>query len=917
MSGFGGAVKLTGESEYRRALSQITQNLREVSSEMKVVSSAFDKNDNSVQALTAKQTVLNEKLTQQVAKLNTLKAEYAAMASQMSSQTAKHNELVQTYQNESKKLEEIGKTLGTTSKEYKEQEAKVAKLREEVVQSTAAQDANEKSMSKLRVEMNNAQADINKTTREIDSLGEELKESKENAESAGSGLAILEGTLANLASQAITSVINGLKEMGRQVINLGKQAYGLYGEYEQLKGGVETLFGDSSEQLMQYAANAYKTAGLSANDYMEQATSFSATLLQGLEGDTAKAAEYANMAIIDMSDNANKMGTSMQSIQNAYQGFAKDNYTMLDNLKLGYGGTASEMARLINDSGVLGENIKVTAKDVKDVPFDKVIEAIHKTQQEIGITGTTTLEAEKTLTGSMSSMKASWENLLVAIADENQDIKPLIDTLVEQMIIAGKNSIPRIKEIVKGMGEAISAIWNEVIPELANQIPELKPFVDALNWVRDNSEEIIAGLTGVLTAIVAFKAVSFITTLVQGVMALFGALQSGIGIVQALNLAFNANPIGLIVAAIAGLVAAFVTLWNTSDEFRNFWIGVWDAVSMKFTEVMTMLSVFFTETIPAVFASVAETIGGWKDTIVLFFEELPVKIGAVVDSVVVWLQKLPYNLGVIIGQMIGQVVKWGTDTWDYLKVKVPEMINAVVKWFSELPSKIWTWLSNAYNNVVTWGSNTAQKAVETGRNFINNVITWIQQLPSRLWSFLSNAISKAGQFAADLGNKALQAGRNMFNNIINAISSLPSRVMSIGSDIVSGIWNGIVSMGGWIRNQVASFARGILDGMKSALGINSPSKVFADEVGVNSALGIGEGFVDTMANVTKDMQNAIPTHFDVKSTLGVSKNGGDAFGGYSMMVDAFTEALSRVKIELDGDVAGNFVDKTVTRLIYT
>ena len=171
-------------------------------------------------------------------------------------------------------------------------------------------------------------------------------------------------------------------------------------ESVELVGGVETLFGESSDAVLEYANEAYKTAGISANQYMEQVTGFSATLLQGLEGDTARAAEVADIAVKDMADNANKMGTSLSSIQNAYQGFAKDNYTMLDNLKLGYGGTASEMARLLNDSGVLGDSIEVTAQTVKDVPFDKVIEGIHVIQQNIGITGTTTKEAMETISGS-------------------------------------------------------------------------------------------------------------------------------------------------------------------------------------------------------------------------------------------------------------------------------------------------------------------------------------------------------------------------------------------------------------------------------------------------------------------------------------------------------------------------------------
>ena len=197
----------------------------------------------------------------------------------------------------------------------------------------------------------------------------------------------LSGKLSSFFSGAGQKVADGVKKMATVfaaglgvaatgLVALGKQSVEAYAEYEQLVGGVETLFGTSSDKVKAYADNAYKTAGLSANEYMSTVTSFSASLLQGLGGDTAKASEIANQAVIDMSDNANKMGTDMQMIQDAYQGFAKDNFDMLDNLKLGYGGTASEMARLINETGVMGTAFQATAENVKDVPFDKMIEAL-------------------------------------------------------------------------------------------------------------------------------------------------------------------------------------------------------------------------------------------------------------------------------------------------------------------------------------------------------------------------------------------------------------------------------------------------------------------------------------------------------------------------------------------------------------
>lgn len=223
--------------------------------------------------------------------------------------------------------------------------------------------------------------------KKADGAGDSVEDAGQAAKNADSGFTTWKATLANLASTAITKVISGCTQLAEKMADVTKSAVGHYAEYEQLVGGVETLFKDSSGKLIDYAEKAYKTAGMSSNQYMNTATSFAASLIQGLGGDTAKAVELTNLAITDMSDNANKMGTDIGSIQDAYQGFAKQNYTMLDNLKLGYGGTQSEMIRLINDSGVLGEKIE----SLDNVTFDQMIEAIHKIQDNLCITGTTAL----------------------------------------------------------------------------------------------------------------------------------------------------------------------------------------------------------------------------------------------------------------------------------------------------------------------------------------------------------------------------------------------------------------------------------------------------------------------------------------------------------------------------------------------
>lgn len=294
-----------------------------------------------------------------------------------------------------------------------------------------------------------------------------------------------------------------------------KSSASAYADYEQNIGGVETLFKDNADTIVKYASEAYKTAGISANDYMQNVTSFSASLLQGLGGDTAQAAKIANEAMVDMSDNANKMGTDISSIQNAYQGFAKQNYTMLDNLKLGYGGTQSEMARLINDSGVLGDSIKVDEKTVNSVSFDKMIEAIHKVQTDLDITGTTSKEAATTVSGSLGSVKAAWANLMAGMGDKNADLKNLIKEMVNTVKTFAKNIMPVIKQALSGVTTLISELAPDIAAELPQLVSDLLPqlieagtqiFQALVKGISDNigtiTQAAITAITTIATALI-------------------------------------------------------------------------------------------------------------------------------------------------------------------------------------------------------------------------------------------------------------------------------------------------------------------------------------------------------------------------------------------------------------------------------
>ena len=412
-SSFGGTVKLTGESEYRKALRDITSNLKEVSSELKLTNTQFTSGD---------KTVKDTKIA--------------------------YNNMNTTIQEQKEKINSLRIALSEAEKEY---------------------GSNNEKVRAFKTQLNNAENQLVQMENATGKSNKELKEMKNGFDDAGKG-AIKFGDLlkANILSDVIVGGIkalgNAVKQVGSTIISIGKDALDSYADYEQLVGGVETLFKDNANTVEQYANNAYKTAGLSANDYMETITGFSASLLQSLNGDTAKVAEAGNMAVTDMADNANKMGTDMSLIQNAYQGFAKQNYTMLDNLKLGYGGTKEEMQRLLSDAQ------KITGVKYDISNLNDVYQAIHVVQGELGITGTTAKEASTTIQGSASAMKSAWQNMLTGIATgDTGNVENLVNNLVDSVMTASQNILPRVNEIAKG----ITAVLPDIIVEINNNLPTL------------------------------------------------------------------------------------------------------------------------------------------------------------------------------------------------------------------------------------------------------------------------------------------------------------------------------------------------------------------------------------------------------------------------------------------------------------
>ena len=724
-SSFGGAVKLTGESEYRKALRDITSNLREVSSELKLTNTQFASGDKTVKETKTAYTNMNNTVQQQKDKINTLRT-----------------------------------ALAEAEKQY---------------------GSNNEKVKNFKTQLNNAENQLIQMENTTNKSNKELKNMKSGFDDAGQG-ALKFGDLlkANVLGDFITSglktVAGAVKQLGSVFLTVGKEALDSYADYEQLVGGVETLFKDSSGIVENYANNAYKTAGLSANDYMETVTSFSASLLQSLDGDTAKVAEVSNMAVTDMADNANKMGTDMSSIQNAYQGFAKQNYTMLDNLKLGYGGTKSEMERLLSDAQKIS-GVKYDISNLNDV-----YQAIHVVQGELGITGTTAKEASTTIQGSVSAMKSAWQNMLTGIADDNADFDGLINNLVDSIVTAGENILPRVETIIDGVIELVMSTTEIIIDDLPQIIETGRGMISGL---LQGIQEMLPELASSAFLIIQELVTSLLESLPQ-------LLQMGIDLL---------------------------------------------------TELINGISQTLPQLIPVMVeavAGIAETLIDNIDTIVDAGINLIIGLA---DGLIAALPKLIERAPVIIDKLVTKL----TD---------PDMIGRIIQAAGRLISEL--------------------------------AIGLIQAIPKLLANIpqIINSIAKG---------------------LLNGIADL----RDVGKNLLKGLWEGMSGIKDWLWDKVKGMLNGLTDKIKGFFGIHSPSTLFKNEIGENLALGLGEGFTDTMKNVSNDMQNSIPTEFDMNTT--VIRTDVTSQLTLENITGAFVTAVKNLNAQviIDKDVTGRFVITSV------
>lgn len=508
-----------------------------------------------------------------------------------------------------------------------------------------------------------------------------------------SGVSALGGKLSGVMGTALkgTGVAIGAAVAG--VSALTKSSLDAYADFEQLTGGVETLFKTSADKVMQYADEAYKSAGLSANEYMETVTSFSASLLQGLGGDTDLAADVANQAIIDMSDNANKMGSDMSAIQNAYQGFAKQNFTMLDNLKLGYGGTKEEMQRLLDDAEKLQKE-----KFGVDVEYDMnnfadVIQAIHTVQEEMDIAGTTSKEAATTIQGSLGMMKGAWQNLVTGLGDENADLDGLIDNFIQSVITVGENIMPEVERILAGIGEMVTTM----LPQVVQMIPEL------INSVLPGIIESASGLVTTLCTAIVDNAPTLIDSALQLILTLTNAILENLPMI--IECGFQA-----ILQLALGIAEALPTLIPT------------------IVEVILTIVTYLIENIDLLVDAAIAIITGLAEGLI---NALPVLI-----------EKAPEIIEKLVIALVNNVPKLLEAAVKVIETLATGLITNVPKLLAKIP-QIMTSLKNGFLNLCSGFADVGKNIIDGLWNGIQNGWNWLTDKVSNLAKGLLDAAKSA------------------------------------------------------------------------------------------------------------------------------------------------------------------------------
>lgn len=666
------------------------------------------------------------------------------------------------------------------------------------------------------------------------------------------------------------------------------------------------IFAEKTGKSMEEVSDAFSKGQISAQEFND-------VLMDALENGTesfpavaGKAKEMAGSFATSFTNMSARIAIGIANIITAFNDFLADNslptiQEMIANfgsvIRDGLNWIAEEVPKVLN---ALKEFFAPTAEAIK-AATEKIQEAWNNVRD--------TIAQKLDSNDSLDFVKSALERI--------RDILPILVEKVGEFVAAFIEKLPDIIDKVQTVADTIQglmpliaavagafAAWKGIkaVSDIANTIGDAGKKIKTFSSLVSKGSGLIDGLAYAAssgTGVFASMAESF--TLAGGGLS---GLSAALGVIG--------GPITLVIVAIGALVAAFVYLWNTSDGFREFWINLWDNIKETTGQVIDGIVNFFTVTIPEAFQNFIDAAQNLATQVVEFFTvTIPEGVNTLVTNIQTFFgTTIPYWIGYAVGYILGKLVEWGLKLVQFATQDIPQFISKVVDWFKQLPGKIWTWLLNTINKTAEWVRQMIQKAIQAGKDFITNVVNFIQQLPGKVWSFLSNTISNAASFVGSFANQAIQAGKQFFNGIVNKVKEIPGQMISIGSDIVNGIKSGISGAWGALTGWLGNMAKGLIDGVKGALGIGSPSRLFADRIGkwipagitlgVEKAMPKAKAFMGRMSTELIDAANMD----SLTSRLALERNpGGLGLGTGSTTVYNVEQTINSAKALTPSEIA--------------
>ena len=694
--------------------------------------------------------------------------------------SAKLKQLNSNLKSQETVLEQYEKTLEEVKKEYGENSAEALEWATKLNNQKAVVNKTKKEIAGYEdalQEVAEAEKIASKTGKDV---AEVLDDIGKKADDAGDGFTTLKGAVATFAGNVLTGLVSGLKDALGNLMSLSDETREYRDQMNKLNSaGIEVGYG------VDYVKDKYKDLYGVLADETATSTTISNFMAMGAEEETLNSLLNSSIGIWA------KYGDSIP----------------LDGLAE----SINETSRVSKVTGNLADALNWAG--INEDEFNAKLEACTSEQERQKLIA-------DTLNSTYGDLSKSYQSSNKSIIDANKANADYTNTMaemgarIEPVTTSLKTGFTGLlQELLKLVSdvdmEAFTVKIEEGFAVLKNDVlPAVK---EGLGWILENKDAIIAGLAGIATGFIAFK----VATIIQGVTT---AMQ-GMTVAQyALNLAMSLNPIGIVIALLAGLGVAFVTLWKKSESFRNFWIGLWDKIKSVCSKAIDAIVKFFT-------------------------------------------------------------------------VTVPQAINNMVNFLSQLPSKVWTWLSNTINKVSQWSSQMINKAGQMASNFVNKILEFVKTIPSRVYQWLGNTLSKVTSWGSDLVSKGKQSASNLVTGIVNTIKDLPSKFVSVGSNVISGLWSGISGAIGGLYNNIKNSLSGLVDKAKSALGIHSPSKVFADEVGKWIPEGIAVGISKNAKSALNAMKDLTADSLG-SARAGLSSSGGSVTGG---VVNNFYQTINSPK----------------------